>query len=69
MAIAEAYLVKTVSSTINNYDIHTADQKEAQSRLLVQMRRLYLQARVVGHHDLIPGKACPCFDAQAEYNR
>jgi len=29
----------------------------------------YPGVQVVGHRDFNPGKACPCFDAKAEYSR
>ena len=45
-------------------DTRTPLQREALRRLVARLRRLFPQARVVGHRDL-PGtlpKACPCFD-------
>ena len=63
-------------------DRRTPQQKTALRRLLMELRNLYPQASIVGHRDLsydrnydgsiTPDewmKACPCFDAHAEYSR
>lgn len=63
-------------------DTRTPQQKTALRRLLMELRNLYPQASIVGHRDLsydrnydgsiTPDewmKACPCFDAHAEYSR
>lgn len=50
-------------------DTRTAAQRERLRELLGHLCQLFPQAQVVGHRDL-PGatpKACPCFDAAAEY--
>ena len=49
-------------------DTRTRAQKKALHELLKRLKDKYPQARIVGHRDL-PGvkKACPCFDAAAEY--
>lgn len=49
-------------------DTRTEAQRAALRCLLVKLRKLYPEARIVGHRDLNPGKACPCFDARSEYN-
>ena len=49
-------------------DTRTREQKEALRRLIGQLRRRDPQATVVGHRDLNPGKACPCFNAKPEYS-
>lgn len=51
------------------FTTHTAsaEQKAAMRTLLEQLHRRYPRALIVGHHDLNPGKACPCFDAAHEY--
>ena len=36
-------------------------------KLLKALHRKYPQALIVGHRDLNPQKACPCFDVIAEY--
>ena len=48
-------------------DTRTAEQKAAMRRLLEKLHRRYPRALIVGHHDLNPGKACPCFDAVQVY--
>lgn len=48
-------------------DTRTVRQKAALLTLLKQLKKKYPSARVVGHHDLNAGKACPCFDAKREY--
>ena len=35
--------------------------------LLEDLHKRYPRALVVGHRDLDPKKACPCFDAVKEY--
>ena len=50
-------------------DTRTPEQRQRLRQLLLQLKRLFPQALVVGHRDL-PGttpKSCPCFDAGAEY--
>ena len=36
-------------------------------QLINELRERYPKAIVVGHHNLNPLKACPCFDAVKEY--
>ncbi len=47
-------------------DNRTAEQVVAMYEVVKVMRECWPEARVVGHHDLNPGKACPCFDAGKE---
>ena len=49
-------------------DTRTAEQKAAMRQLLEQLHRRYPRALIVGHHDLDPQKACPCFDAAKEFS-
>jgi N-acetylmuramoyl-L-alanine amidase len=51
-------------------DTRTPAQKEALLNLLRQLKARYPGARIIGHRD-VPGtrKACPSFDAKAEYAR
>ena len=42
-------------------------QKEALRRLLKALKERYPRALIVGHRNLNPLKACPCFDAVKEY--
>ena len=48
-------------------DTRTAEQKAAMRQLLEDLHRRYPRAVIVGHYDLDPTKACPCFDAVHEY--
>lgn len=47
-------------------DTRTEAQKAALRELIKELRRRYPKALVVGHHDLNPQKACPCFDVVKE---
>ena len=44
-------------------DTRTPQQRESLQRLVRELKAQYPKALVVGHHDLNPQKACPCFDA------
>ncbi len=48
-------------------DTRTEAQKTSLRRLLEDLHRRYPKALIVGHHDLNPGKDCPCYDAVREY--
>ena len=49
-------------------DTRTQTQKKALLTLLRQLKADHPQATILGHRDLPNvAKACPCFDAQAEY--
>lgn len=48
-------------------DTRTAEQKATMRRLLEHLHQRYPRAVIVGHRDLNPQKACPCFDAAREY--
>lgn len=45
-------------------DTRTEAQKESLLKLLHRLKTDYPQARIVGHHDLDPRKACPCFEVR-----
>jgi len=47
-------------------DTRTAQQRSALRRLLTTLRRRYPAASIHGHREFA-AKACPCFDAAAEY--
>ena len=50
-------------------DTRTALQRHALMSLLVDLRKLYPTARIIGHRDVDrKGKACPSFDAKSEYS-
>ena len=48
-------------------DTRTEAQRTALRALLEDLHRRYPKAFIVGHQDLDPHKACPCFDAASEY--
>ena len=63
-------------------DTRTNEQKAALMGLLMDLRRLYPDAKIVGHRDCSPDlngdgtveswewiKVCPCFDAVREYSK
>ena len=45
-------------------DTRTAEQVVVMYEVLATLRECYPEARVVGHHDLNPGKACPCYEVE-----
>ena len=47
-------------------DTRTPEQRAALRKLLADLRAKYPKARIYGHRDFA-AKACPCFDAKAEY--
>jgi N-acetyl-anhydromuramyl-L-alanine amidase AmpD len=48
-------------------DTRTPQQRETLRQLINELRERYPKAIVVGHHNLNPLKACPCFDAVKEF--
>ena len=48
-------------------DTRTPEQAKALRELVRRMQAQFPKALVVGHHDLNPMKACPCFDVVSEY--
>lgn len=49
-------------------DTRTILQKAALVALLIRLKSDYPQMDIVGHRDLNPHKACPCFDVGKEYD-
>lgn len=49
-------------------DTRTSKQHAALRFLLESLHEAYPSALIVGHRDLDPGKACPCFDAVTEFS-
>ena len=49
-------------------DTRTNDQKETLHCLLEDLKGRYPQAEIIGHRD-VSSKACPSFDAKAEYSK
>lgn len=50
--------------TMHPKDTRTEAQKEALVRYVRDFHSRFPQVRIVGHHDLNPGKACPSFDVE-----
>ena len=50
-------------------DTRTMAQKASLLSLLMDLRKLYPDAKIYGHHDFDSGKQCPCFDAKTEYRK
>ena len=48
-------------------DTRTDAQKTVLRQLIVCLKKTYPLAVIVGHRDLNPHKACPCFNAASEY--
>ena len=49
-------------------DTRTHEQKGSLLSLLIDLKRLYPNAKIYGHHDFDAGKECPSFDAKKEYS-
>ena len=49
-------------------DTRTPQQKAALLQLLSNLKTMYPNAKIYGHKDF-SSKACPCFDARAEYGK
>lgn len=50
-------------------DTRTEEQKNALLTLLIDLKKLYPEAKIYGHHDFEPHKDCPSFNAKEEYRR
>lgn len=48
-------------------DTRTLEQRASLLALLRELKRVFPRALVVGHRDLNPQKACPCFEVVREY--
>lgn len=46
-------------------DTRTEAQRKALKSLVERMHRLFPKALIVGHHNLNPRKACPCFKVES----
>lgn len=65
-SIGVAYVGGLASDAKTPADTRTAAQKEALKALIGDLRRRYPAATVHSHREFA-AKACPCFDAAAEY--
>jgi N-acetylmuramoyl-L-alanine amidase len=50
-------------------DTRTDEQKLSLRSLLYDLKKLYPNAKIYGHHDFDKSKDCPSFDAKKEYER
>jgi N-acetylmuramoyl-L-alanine amidase len=50
-------------------DTRTEEQKTSLLSLLLDLKKLYPQAKIYGHRDFDSGKECPSFNAKSEYRR
>lgn len=66
ISIGVCYVGGVESDGVTPADTRTAEQKRALEGLLRELRARYPQAGICGHRDFAR-KACPCFDARAEY--
>ena len=67
-SIGICYIGGIDRNTLQPKDTRTDAQKEALKRLLLELRALYPDAKILGHRDFAGvAKACPCFDAKEEY--
>ncbi|MDO4770428.1 N-acetylmuramoyl-L-alanine amidase [Porphyromonas sp.] len=49
-------------------DTRTEAQRESMRQLVDRLCDLHGKVRIAGHRELNPHKACPCFDAKAEFD-
>lgn len=67
-SIGICYVGGKTKDMTQNKDTRTDRQKMALLSILVDLRKLYPYAKIVGHRDLDKkGKTCPNFDARQEY--
>lgn len=52
-------------SAMKPKDSRTPEQREALKRYVEDFHERFPRIRIVGHHDLNPGKACPSFDVES----
>lgn len=65
-SIGVCYIGGLTADRCNSKDTRTAKQRAALRTLLTDLRRRFPKAAILGHRDLAR-KACPSFDAKAEY--
>ncbi|MBO5699130.1 MAG: N-acetylmuramoyl-L-alanine amidase [Bacteroidaceae bacterium] len=51
------------------HDTRTLLQRKALRQIIKHLVNTYPDAEVVGHNELNPGKACPCFNVKNEYGK
>lgn len=67
-SIGVVYVGGVTKDGITPKDTRTDAQKAALASLLIELRKLYPNARIYGHRDFA-NKACPSFDATKEYRK
>ena len=67
MSLGICYVGGLASDGRTPKDTRTTAQKAALRALLKRLKKKYPKTRIVGHHHLNKGKACPSFDADQEY--
>jgi N-acetyl-anhydromuramyl-L-alanine amidase AmpD len=48
-------------------DTRTPEQRVTLRKLVEELHQRFPRALILGHHDLNPGKKCPCYNAAEEY--
>ncbi|WP_314280050.1 N-acetylmuramoyl-L-alanine amidase [Capnocytophaga leadbetteri] len=67
-SIGICYIGGIDKNTLQPKDTRTPAQKEALKKLLIELKKMYPQAEILGHRDFPNvAKACPCFNAKFEY--
>ena len=66
-SIGICYIGGVASDGKTPKDTRTLTQRAALLSLLNELRQLYPNAKIYGHRNFDPRKACPCFDAMSEY--
>lgn len=67
-SIGICYIGGIDKNTLQPKDTRTKAQKEALVKLLMDLKKLYPEAIILGHRDFVGvKKACPCFNAKDEY--
>ena len=66
-SIGICYIGGVASDGKTPKDTRTLTQRAALLSLLNELRQLYPNAKIYGHRNFEPRKACPSFDAKSEY--
>ena len=66
-SIGICYIGGVASNGKTPKDTRTLAQRAALLSLLNELRQLYPNAKIYGHRNFEPRKACPSFDARSEY--
>ncbi len=61
--------LNVVYSMLKAKDTRTDKQKASLYSLLFDLKKLYPEAKIYGHHDFEPKKDCPSFNAKFEYRK